>query len=282
MILTETRSHLHETLDPIRVSGNTLGFVPTMGYLHEGHLSLVNRAREVSDFLAVSIFVNPLQFGPEEDLATYPRDLERDCSLLEERGVDLVFSPSVEEMYPLGAPQITVDPGPLATRLCGRFRPSHFSGVLTVVARLFGLFRPQVSVFGQKDYQQAALIRRMVEELEMGVDVQVAPILREADGLAMSSRNLFLSEEEREDAVGLRQGLLRVQEAFDAGERSGKKLQMLLVDRIREFPLLDLQYGEIVHPETLDSLSRVESGSVAAVAAHCGSTRLIDNHVVEG
>jgi pantoate--beta-alanine ligase len=282
VILAERRSDLHESLVPVRDSGRVLGFVPTMGYLHDGHLSLVDRAREASDFLAVSIFVNPLQFGPEEDLARYPQNLERDRVLLEERGVDLIFSPTVQEMYPWGEPQVSVDPGPMAHRLCGPFRPGHFKGVLTVVARLFGLFRPQISVFGQKDFQQAVLIRRMVEDLEMGVEVLTAPIVREPDGLALSSRNVFLSEEERANAQGLRKGILQVQAAFDRGERSGRELRSILADQIRDYPLLNLQYGEIVHPLTLDSLDQIETGSVVAVAAYCGQTRLIDNHTMEG
>jgi len=253
-----------------------------MGYLHRGHLSLMELGQKHSDFLAASIFVNPLQFGAGEDLQRYPRDLDRDLGLLEEQGVDLVFHPSTEEMYPGGDPRITVDPGPLGDRLCGAFRPGHFRGVLTVVARLFGLFRPQVAVFGRKDLQQAVLIQRMVRDLELGVEILQGPVVREADGLAMSSRNVFLDAEERQDALGLRRALLAVQEAFSAGERSGEALRALLEGTLSRRPGVRMQYGEIVDPESLDPLDPVPTGAVAAVAAFCGNTRLIDNHTLEG
>ena len=281
MILSPTRQILSESLGPIREEGLRVGLVPSMGYLHEGHLSLVDIARERSDFLAVSIFVNPLQFGPGEDLGLYPRDLDRDLALLGERGADLVFFPSVEEMFPDGEPQVVVDPGPMGQRLCGEYRPGHFRGVLTVVARLLGLFRPHVAVFGQKDYQQAVLIRRMVRDMEMGVELAFGPVVREEDGLALSSRNLFLSEDQRADAVGLRQSLQAVQRAFEKGSRSGTELRGVLVREVANYPLLQLQYGEIVHPQRLEPLEAVEPGAVVAVAAHCGRTRLIDNHILE-
>lgn len=282
MILASTRRELREALASVREHGLRIGFVPTMGFLHPGHLSLLDLAGAGTDFLAVSIFVNPLQFGPGEDLDRYPRDLERDLALLEARGADLVFHPSREEMYPFGDPEVTVDPGPLGLRLCGGFRPGHFRGVLTVVARLFGLFRPQVAVFGQKDYQQAVLIRRMVRDLELGVEVRTGPVAREPDGLAMSSRNVFLSPAERADAAGIHRSILRVQDAFEAGERSGGVLRERLVRELRAYPLLSLQYGEIVHPETLDPVDPVAPGGVVAVAAHCGETRLIDNVILPG
>jgi pantoate--beta-alanine ligase len=253
-----------------------------MGYLHEGHLSLVDLARKESDFVAVSIFVNPLQFGPQEDLARYPRDLDRDLSLLRERGANLAFHPGVQEMYPHGFPEVTVDPGALGRRLCGHFRPGHFRGVLTVVARLFGLFRPRLAVFGQKDYQQAALIRRMCKDLELGLEVRLGPVIREEDGLALSSRNVFLSPQERSQAVGLHGSLLRVQASFRAGERSLPRLQELLAREMEAYPLLELQYGEVVDPESLDPVDPVGAGAVVAVAALCGGTRLIDNLILEG
>jgi pantoate--beta-alanine ligase len=282
MIVAATRRELREALDPPRRQGRRIGLVPTMGYLHEGHLSLVDLAREESDFVAVSIFVNPLQFGPEEDLGRYPRDLDRDLSLLRDRGADLAFHPGLQEMYPHGLPEVTVDPGVLGRRLCGHFRPGHFRGVLTVVARLFGLLQPQVAVFGQKDYQQAALIRRMCRDLELGLEVRLGRVVREEDGLALSSRNVFLSPEERRQAVGLYRSLLRVQSSFRAGERSLLRLQELLAGELEEYPLLELQYGEIVDPENLEPVDPVGPGAVVAVAAHCGETRLIDNLVLEG
>ena len=282
MILSPSRRELSDALTSIRESGLRLGFVPTMGYLHEGHLSLVDLARERSDFLAVSIFVNPLQFGPGEDLDQYPRDLDRDLGLLRDRGVDLVFSPSVEEMYPDGDLQVVVDPGPMGRVLCGEHRPHHFRGVLTVVARLFGLFRPQVAVFGQKDYQQAVLIRRMVRDLEMGVEIALGPIVREEDGLALSSRNEFLTVEERVEAIGLSQSLQEVQRAFSGGTSSGTDLMEVLASAVEGHRLLRLQYGAIVHPESLERVDAAFPGAVAAVAAYCGHTRLIDNHILEG
>lgn len=252
-----------------------------MGFLHEGHLSLVDGAREQADVTAVSVFVNPLQFGEGEDLDRYPRDLDRDLGMLSSRGADLVFAPDVQEMYPHGEPVVTVDPGPMATRLCGAYRPGHFRGVLTVVARLFGLIRPDLAVFGQKDYQQSVLIRRMTTDLDLGVQIVVAPVVREADGLAMSSRNVFLSPTEREDAVGIRRGLLAVQESLDGGTSATSDLLEVFHKTLGDHPLLRLQYGEIVDPDGLENVDRVEAGSVLVVAAHCGSTRLIDNHILE-
>jgi pantoate--beta-alanine ligase len=252
-----------------------------MGFLHEGHLSLVDLAMEKVDFVAVSIFVNPLQFGPGEDLARYPRDLEGDVRRLEDRGVELTFVPTVEAMYPGGEPQVTVDPGPMGRRLCGAYRPGHFRGVLTVVARLFGLFRPHLAAFGQKDFQQSVLIRKMVQDLEMGVDIVVGPIVREADGLALSSRNVYLSPAEREQAVGLNRALETVQDAFRRGVRTGSDLRELLRDQVGRHELLKLQYGEIVDPETLVPLEEAGPGAAAVVAAFCGGTRLIDNLLLD-
>jgi pantoate--beta-alanine ligase len=280
VILADTRSELSEALAAPKGAGARIGLVPTMGSLHEGHLSLVDLARRTSEFLVVSVFVNPLQFGPGEDLDRYPQDLEGDLSLLRGRGPDLVFHPSADEMYPEGEPTVTVDPGEMGNVLCGAYRPGHFRGVLTVVARLFGLFSPQVAFFGQKDYQQVTLIRRMAQDLELGVEVVSGPTVREEDGLALSSRNLYLSREERADAVGLARGLARVQEAFSLGERSSEALQGILRETVRSFPSLRMQYGDVVHPRTLDPLESAFPGSVVAVAAHCGETRLIDNHVL--
>jgi pantoate--beta-alanine ligase len=255
-----------------------LALVPTMGYLHEGHLSLVDLARREADRVAVSIFVNPLQFGPSEDYRSYPRDEARDLALLEARGVDLAFIPGAEEMYPGGPPAVTVDPGPMGERLCGAFRPGHFRGVLTVVARLFGLFRPQAAAFGRKDYQQSVLIRRMVRDLEMGpLDVLLAPTTRERDGLAMSSRNAYLSAEERAQAVGLFASLAEGRRSFAEGERSAAALREAIQSRLAEFPLLRPQYLDLVHPDSLASVERAEASSVAALAVFCGRTRLIDN-----
>jgi len=277
VILASTREELKEVLTDAGDRGLSLGLVPTMGFLHEGHLSLVELARYRCDLLAVSVFVNPLQFGPGEDLQQYPRDLQRDLDLLRERGTDLVFAPPVDVMYPAGEPRVTVDPGAAAQRLCGAYRPGHFRGVLTVVARLFGMFRPRVACFGQKDFQQAVLVRRMVEDLELGVEILLGPVVREPDGLAMSSRNVFLSPGERRDAAGLFRGLTAAQEAFRTGVRSGEALERAVVDVVGSHPLLRLQYAELVEAESLARLETAVPGSVLAVAAHCGSTRLIDN-----
>jgi pantoate--beta-alanine ligase len=280
MIVLHTRKELFEALDRCRRGGARISLVPTMGFLHEGHLSLVDLARTDSDLVAVSIFVNPLQFGPGEDLDRYPRNPERDLGLLEERGVDLVFTPPVEEMYPEGEPLVTVEPGPMGRLLCGAFRPGHFRGVLTVVARLFGLFRPSVAVFGKKDFQQAALVRRMVLDLELGVRVLQGSLIREEDGLAMSSRNVLLSQHEREDALGLFRGLMAVQDAFSDGERSIDALRGSFLSRADDHPNLAIQYMEIVDPDSLLPMDSASAGAVVAVAGFCGSTRLIDNHTL--
>jgi pantoate--beta-alanine ligase len=253
-----------------------------MGFLHEGHLSLVDRAGELADRVAVSIFVNPLQFGPSEDLAAYPRDETRDLALLRKRGVALVFAPSETAMYPEGEPVVTVSPGALERRLCGAFRPGHFRGVLTVVAKLFGLLRPDVAVFGRKDLQQAVLIERMVRDLDLGVRVETAPIAREPDGLAMSSRNVYLSPEERRQALGLHAGLSAAATLWAAGESRSARLLEEVRRAVAARPLLALQYSEAVDPRTLERRDEALPGTVLALAAFCGSTRLIDNTELVG
>jgi pantoate--beta-alanine ligase len=277
LIVARTRAELARGLASLRAGGRRLGLVPTMGSLHEGHLTLVDLGRARADAVAVSVFVNPMQFGPGEDLASYPRDPDRDVELLAARGADLAFLPTVAEMYPAGEARIAVDPGPDGARLCGAFRPGHFRGVLTVVAKLFGLFRPDLAVFGRKDFQQLVLVQRMAAELELGVDVVGAPIVREADGLAMSSRNRKLNPEERSAAPALRRGLERARARFLAGERSAAAL----VDEVRAevdgSPLLRLQYVEVVGPSSLEPVDPATEGAVLALAAFCGATRLIDN-----
>ncbi len=277
MDVARTRTELAEALARLRRGGRTVALVPTMGFLHEGHLSLVDLAGAQADHVAVSVFVNPLQFGPSEDLAAYPRDEARDRALLEGRGAALVFAPTVEEMYPGGDPAVTVSPGALERRLCGAFRPGHFRGVLTVVAKLFGLVRPEVAVFGRKDFQQAVLIRRMVEDLELGVRVETGPIVREADGLAMSSRNVYLGAEERRQALGLHAGLSAAAARWAAGETRCHRLLEEIRRAVAERPLLALQYAEAVDPRTLEGRDEALPGTVLAVAAFCGTTRLIDN-----
>lgn len=263
-----------------RAANERIAFVPTMGYLHEGHLSLVDRGRERADHVVMSIFVNPAQFGPDEDLDRYPRDLENDLRLAAERSVDLVFAPSTTEMYPREQ-SIWVEPGLLADRLCGATRPGHFRGVLTVVLKLFEIVRPHVAVFGSKDYQQAALIRRMAQELAVPVEVDVAPIVREPDGLAMSSRNAYLSAGERETALSLSRSIEAVRAAFAGGEASVPAL-VGLARSVLEDAGAEVDYVEIAAPDDLEPMERASGDSVYLVAARVGSTRLIDNGRLAG
>lgn len=278
--VVHARHEVRRAVRDVHAAGGTVALVPTMGYLHAGHLSLVDRAREMADFVAMSIFVNPLQFAPTEDLARYPRDLDRDLEMARSRGVDLVFAPEVEEMYPGGEPQVSVVPaGTLTERMEGAIRPGHFRGVLTVVAKLFGLFTPDVAVFGQKDFQQAALIRRMALDLDLGVRVEVAPIVREPDGLAMSSRNVYLSPDERERALALSRGLEHGRALFAAGERDARALRAALWTAL-EVPGVQAEYAEAANPLTLEPVATADSGTVLLVAARVGRTRLIDNAVL--
>jgi pantoate--beta-alanine ligase len=263
--------------DDSRASGRTVGLVPTMGFFHEGHLSLMRRAREERDVVAVSIFVNPLQFGPNEDFEAYPRDVDRDLELAEREGVDLVFAPSRDEMYPAGAPLVTVDPGPLADRLEGAMRPGHFRGVATVVAKLFHASGPAAAYFGQKDAQQLAIIRRMTRDLSFPMGIVGCPIVREPDGLAMSSRNVYLSPEERAAATSLSRGLRAAGAALAAGERDATTLATAVAHEFDAEPLAALDYAVVVDEETFDEVDRVERPARALVAARVGKPRLIDN-----
>ena len=265
----------------VRRGSKRLGLVPTMGALHEGHLSLVRAAKSQCDAVAASIFVNPLQFGPNEDLAKYPRDFDRDCELLKKEGVDFLFAPSVEEMYPAGAiTQVTVEG--LSDKLCGKSRPGHFRGVTTVVSKLFHIVEPDVAFFGQKDAAQLAIIRQMVRDLNFPVEIEACPIIRGSDGLAMSSRNAYLNAQERKAALALYRALKRVQELFDQGERNAAKLIEAGKRSFSEEKLARLDYLEIVDPDSLESLAQVKGTALAAVAAFVGSTRLIDNLVLYG
>ena len=259
-----------------RRAGKRVGLVPTMGALHEGHLSLVRAARPAADFVAASIFVNPTQFGPNEDLGKYPRSFERDCELLEREGVELLFAPSVEEMYPAGAVTwVTVEE--LSGKLDGRSRPGHFRGVTTVVAKLFHIVEPDVAFFGQKDAAQVAIIRRMVRDLNLPVEIVVCPIVREADGLAMSSRNAYLDAGQREQALMLHRALMRVLDLTKASERNAARLKQAGWEEFDREKSVRLDYFEIVDPNTLDPVEDVSGGALVAVAAYVGTTRLIDN-----
>ena len=279
LTVARTAAEVREAVRYARAAGKTVALVPTMGYLHEGHLSLLDEARARADVVMMSIFVNPLQFGPAEDLDRYPRDLERDLALAATRGAELVFAPPAAEMYPHGEPAVQVVPGPLAERLCGAARPGHFRGVLTVVAKLFGFFQPDVAVFGQKDLQQATLIRRMVDDLDIPVRVEVAPIVREPDGLAMSSRNVYLSETERERSLALSRGLGRARALWQAGEADAATLRAALWKEMST-PGVEPEYAEVVDPRTLEGVERAVPGTVMAVAARVGRTRLIDNAIL--
>jgi pantoate--beta-alanine ligase len=256
-----------------------LGFVPTMGYLHEGHLELVRRARAENQTAAVSIFVNPTQFGPHEDFKQYPRDPERDLALLAKEGTDLVFMPSAEEMYPPNFDS-WVEVGKLAERLEGAARPGHFRGVATVVAKLFNIVRPDKAYFGQKDAQQLLVIKKITADLDMGVEVVAVPTVREPDGLAMSSRNTYLNVEERKQAVVLYQALTLAQKLYADGERDAKAIIEQMTALIRRQPLAKIEYISIADAETLDEMDIVKPPALISMAVRFGKTRLIDNVVV--
>lgn len=259
-----------------RSLGN-LGLVPTMGYLHDGHLELVHRARAENKIVAASIFVNPTQFGPNEDLASYPRDFERDQALLEKAGCDLLFYPPVEEIYPpLGADTYVV-PGKIAAVLEGALRPGHFRGVATVVAKLFNIVQPERAYFGQKDGQQVAVIQRMVRDLDFPVEVIVVPTVREDDGLAMSSRNTYLSSTERAAAAVLYRALQRATALFEDGVRDAEALRAAIQQTLEEEPLANVDYVSVADSETLEESSDVKESAMASLAVRIGKTRLIDN-----
>jgi pantoate--beta-alanine ligase len=262
-----------------RAAGRRVALVPTMGHLHEGHLALVDEARRRADAVVLSIFVNPLQFGPDEDLERYPRDLPRDRSLSEARGVDMLFVPSVDEMYPPGM-EIRVAAGETAERWEGAARPGHFAGVLTVVAKLFHLVEPEVACFGQKDVQQLTLVRRMLRDLDWPIALAVVPTVRDADGLALSSRNVYLSPAERADALSLSRGLRSAEAAWRTGERSAAALDSVVRTSLGAAPGVRAEYIAVVEPERLRPVERAAAGTIIAVAARVGGTRLIDNVIL--
>jgi pantoate--beta-alanine ligase len=259
-----------------RSLGDPLGLVPTMGYLHEGHLSLVRQAKKACASVGVSIFVNPTQFGPTEDLGSYPRDLERDLELLQAEGVDLVWTPPVGELYPAGA-QTWVIVDDLSRLLEGAHREGHFRGVTTVVAKLFNAFEPQKAYFGQKDAQQVVVIRRMVSDLLLPVEILVCPIVREPDGLAMSSRNTYLDRDERRAAIVLYRSLMMAERLFHEGERDAETLKQRTMETLQSEPLARVQYVSVADPDTLQELSGPVSRALISMAVYIGGTRLIDN-----
>jgi pantoate--beta-alanine ligase len=278
MRVVRTIADLRSLLRPLREKGQRIGFVPTMGFLHEGHGALIRQSAARCDATVVSIFVNPTQFGPSEDLANYPRDLERDQNLCLEAGATVLFLPEAAEIYPTGF-QTHVEPGHLAEPLCGRFRPGHFRGVATVVAKLFNIVQPDLAFFGQKDFQQTVVIRRMARDLNLTVDVVVVPTIREADGLALSSRNAYLDAVARSRALCISEGLLAAKAAFDQGERGAGKLVKLARGHLAEVD--SLQYLKLVDVQNLEPIQgQVDRTAALCVAAYVGATRLIDNVIL--
>jgi pantoate--beta-alanine ligase len=278
MLTCRTVAEIREQTDALRRDGKSIGFVPTMGWLHEGHVTLIQESVARCDATVVSIFVNPTQFGPREDFTAYPRDLARDLAMCEAAGVDIVFAPEAGEVYPKGF-QTNVEPGPLADVLCGPYRPGHFRGVATVVAKLFNMVQPDFAFFGQKDYQQAAIIRRMVIDLNIPMEVVAMPTVREPDGLAMSSRNARLEPDARGRAACLSRGLFAAKAAYDAGERKAERL--VSVARAQMGEADSIQYLELADADTLQPVAPVvDRPAVLAVAAFVGTVRLIDNVVL--
>ncbi|RKX70022.1 pantoate--beta-alanine ligase [candidate division WOR-3 bacterium] len=277
MIVIREKDKLREIIRKVK-GEKKIGFVPTMGYLHEGHLSLIRLARERCEFLVVSIYVNPTQFGPEEDYQEYPRDLARDLELLQREGVDLVFAP--DNLYNPDHSTFVVEEE-LSQYLCGPFRPGHFRGVTTVVTKLFHLIEPDLAVFGAKDYQQAKIIERMVRDLDFDVELLIGPTIREGDGLAMSSRNEYLNPEERKRAIVLYRSLIRARELIEGGEKDPE----VITDQMSKMIEREggkIEYIEIVDPESLQPLKRIEGSALIALAVRIGKTRLIDNLLYRG
>lgn len=273
--IKETRNQVKEW----KAQGLSVALVPTMGYLHEGHRSLIDRARKENDKVVVSIFVNPMQFGPNEDLDAYPRDLERDSKICEDGGVDLIFHPEVEEMY---GPDFCgyVDMHTLPEKLCGASRPVHFRGVQTVVTKLFHIIPAHKAYFGQKDAQQLAIIRRMVIDLDFDIEIIGCPIIREDDGLAKSSRNTYLSEEERRQAVILNQSLDMAMQAIESGEADAMKVKQIITDKLNTCPLAKIDYVEVTSFDTIQPIEKVQGAVLIAIAVYIGTTRLIDNRII--
>ena len=279
MQIAYTVKEVREQVKAWRKEGLSVGLVPTMGYLHEGHASLIKKAVEDNDRVVTSIFVNPTQFAPTEDLEAYPRDMEKDSKLCETLGVDLIFHPEPEEMY---APDFCtwVDMDVLSKTLCGKSRPIHFRGVCTVVSKLFHIVTPDRAYFGQKDAQQLAIIRRMVRDLNMDIEIVGCPIVREEDGLAKSSRNTYLNEEERKAALILSQSIFLGQKMVQEGETDAAKIKAAMVEKIQSEPLARIDYVEIVDGLSMQPVDTVQSPALAAIAVYIGKTRLIDNFIV--
>lgn len=278
MKIIRTVTEMQKLSDELR-KDKRIAFVPTMGYLHEGHLALVRRVRELAGIVVVSIFVNPIQFGPTEDLARYPRDFERDRALLEKEGTDIIFYPDDGQMY-LDGFTTYVEVKKLEDHLCGKTRAGHFTGVATVVAKLFNIVKPHYAVFGQKDYQQLTIIERMVKDLNMDVEIVPYPTIREHDGLAMSSRNTYLSETERKKALLISASLKRAQEMADAGEKKADTIRKAVEEILHREDGIEIEYIDICDTATLEDVPAITGRAVLAVACRVGKTRLIDNTIL--
>lgn len=281
MIISGSVQETREVIGNWKKRGFSVGLVPTMGYLHPGHISLIERARKENDMVVVSIFVNPIQFGPNEDLDKYPRDMAHDREVCEKAGAELIFAPEPSEMYP-SENLVFVDIKELGNGLCGAKRPGHFRGVCTVVSKLFNIVLPDRAYFGEKDAQQLAIIRRMVKDLNFGTEIVSCPIVREPDGLAMSSRNLYLSPEERKAALSLSRSLSAAKELMRKGEKDSVKIREAIVAGISSEPLVKIDYAEIVDSADLSPVEKIEKPVLAAAAVYFGKTRLIDNFTFEG
>ncbi|MBW1996962.1 MAG: pantoate--beta-alanine ligase [Deltaproteobacteria bacterium] len=279
MEVIESCKSVQEKSESFRRKGHTIALVPTMGFFHQGHIELMKVGRKHSDKLIVSIFVNPMQFGPAEDFETYPRDLDGDLAKAREIGVDVVFAPSVGEMYPEGF-QTKVVVEKVTRNLCGKSRPGHFDGVATVVAKLFHLTKPHLAIFGQKDYQQLTVISRMVKDLSMDVQIIGLRTVREPDGLAMSSRNSYLSPEERKSALCLKKSLNLAHRMFQEGETDAREIRSAMEKLIREHPFTEIEYVSVCNPVTLEEIDRAGKDSLVALAVKVGTTRLIDNCII--
>jgi pantoate--beta-alanine ligase len=277
--IIETVQKMHARSESIRLSGKKIGLFPTLGFLHDGHLELIREVRKRADFVVMSLFVNPIQFGPNEDFEKYPRDTEGDLQKAKGAGVDMVFMPIVKEMYPEGF-QSMVRVDNITEHLCGKSRPGHFEGVTTVVAKLFNITKPHMAVFGEKDFQQLAIIRRMVKDLNMDIEIIGVPTVREPDGLAMSSRNKYLNQEERKSALSLKKAMDMANKLAAQGERDTTKIITLIRDMILSFPFTSIDYISICDPDSLEDISLLKEKSLLALAVKVGSTRLIDNSLI--
>lgn len=282
MIELDCKYELHDTLRDIRMSGRTIGFVPTMGSLHDGHLSLVRNSVEKCDFTVASIFVNPTQFAKNEDLENYPGNYQNDKNLLEKENADLIFYPNEKDMYPADFSTWIIEDD-ISKELCGLSRPTHFKGVLTIVAKLFNMVQPDYAFFGQKDFQQSVLIKKMVSDLDFPIEIIVCPIVRESDGLAMSSRNFYLNDDERKDALLLSKILFSIEKSFQDGETDVRNF-ILMKDKVIDDSNpsnLTIEYLKFLNPETLKPLSKNNKSVLVAIAGKCGATRLIDNIILQ-